>query len=104
MSSQALHIRPLTKQDQALLWDMLYHAIYVAPGQPPFARDIINAPDIWCYAAEWMIQPCDAGFAAEVDNKPVGAVWLRCWTGEQKGYGYVDASTPELTIALLPPV
>ena len=36
------------------------------------------------------------------DLTPIGAAWLRCWSGDQKGYGYVDDDTPELSIALLP--
>jgi GNAT superfamily N-acetyltransferase len=35
-------------------------------------------------------------------GKPFGAAWLRRWSGEESGYGFVDAATPELAISLLP--
>jgi GNAT superfamily N-acetyltransferase len=37
-----------------------------------------------------------------VDGEPVGAAWLRRWPGEERGYGFVDETTPELSMSLLP--
>ncbi|MEM8487953.1 MAG: GNAT family N-acetyltransferase [Bacteroidota bacterium] len=102
MTLPNVHIRPLTGDDHTFLLDILYHAIYVAPGEPLPARDILQQPDIRRYVADWMQHKGDAGFVAEVEGKSIGAVWLRCWTGEDKGYGFVDVTIPELSIALLP--
>ena len=38
----------------------------------------------------------------EAAGKPIGAVWLRQFTQLSPAYGYLDDTTPELSIALLP--
>ena len=49
-----------------------------------------------------MQHPDDLGFLAEKDGAPVGAAWLRRWSGSRRGYGFVDLVTPELSMSLLP--
>jgi ribosomal protein S18 acetylase RimI-like enzyme len=97
-------IRPITAADEACLWEMLYQAVYVPPGQPPLSRDILKQPEIACYVQGWG-RPGDLGLVAvdRGDQVPLAAAWLRLWTGEYKGFGYVDETTPELSIAVLPP-
>ncbi len=43
----------------------------------------------------------DYGFVVEVDSEPIGAVWMRRFSAEAPGYGYVDDDTPELSMAVL---
>jgi ribosomal protein S18 acetylase RimI-like enzyme len=96
-------LRPLTRADEPFLWEMLYHAIYVPEGTPPPPRDIVNEPELSRYVSGWG-GPDDFGLMA-VDAKtgrPVGAVWLRLMAGDNRGYGYVDGRTPELSMAVLP--
>jgi ribosomal protein S18 acetylase RimI-like enzyme len=80
---------------------MLYQALYVPPGQPPFPRDIVYEPNLSRYVQGWG-RADDLGFVALADGKPLGAVWLRLLPPDQPGFGYVDETTPELSIALLP--
>jgi len=96
-------IRPITLEDTHFLWEMLYEAIYVAEGVKPPAGDVLLQPDIRRYLQDWG-QPHDSGFVAldPVTSDPIGAVWLRLLVGDQKGYGYVDDETPELTVAVVP--
>jgi ribosomal protein S18 acetylase RimI-like enzyme len=61
----------------------------------------VQVPEIRRYVQNWG-QPDDFGFIALAGDKPVGAAWLRLLTGEEKGFGYVDETTPELSIAVLP--
>lgn len=94
-------LRPLTVTDEPFLWEMLYHAIYVPNGEPPVPRAIVQQPGIRCYVEGWG-RPGDMGVVALDGERPVGAAWLRLWPGKERGYGYLDAETPELSIALLP--
>lgn len=99
----SITIRPLTSEDQPFLWEMLYQALYVPEGNEPFPRDIVHRPEISRYAEDWGNRD-DTGFVAidEISQQPTGAVWIRLLTGENKGYGYVDDATPELSIAVTP--
>ena len=98
----SITIRPLTSEDQPFLWEMLYQALYVPEGGQPFPRDIIKIPEISRYAEGWGKRG-DRGFVAlDESNHLIGAVWIRLLKGENKGYGYVDDATPELSIAVTP--
>jgi ribosomal protein S18 acetylase RimI-like enzyme len=92
---------PIVASDEPFLWEMLYLALFVPPGKPPFPRDILLEPDIACYVQGWG-RPGDWGMLARDGEKPVGAIWLRQWIADERGYGYVSPDIPELSIALLP--
>jgi ribosomal protein S18 acetylase RimI-like enzyme len=95
--------RRATQDDEPFLWEILYQAIFVPPGAPSLPRDIVYRDDIVQYLEGWG-RPSDLGniVLASGDDEPVGAAWLRLWTGTARGHGYVDASTPELTVAIVP--
>lgn len=92
--------RPLTAEDEPLLWEMLQLAIYMPDGSKA-PQSLLEKPEIRRYVEGWG-QPHDRGFAAVVrgSGEAVGAVWTRLFTGENRGYGYIDDLTPELTIAI----
>jgi ribosomal protein S18 acetylase RimI-like enzyme len=94
-------LRPATSLDARFLSEMLYYAIYVPPGSPPPPREIVRHPELSCYVDGWG-RPGDMGFIATVNNRPVGAAWVRLLTGDGRGYGYVDDQTPELSLAVRP--
>lgn len=95
-------IRALTLADQRLLWEMLYLSLFVPNGSQPFERSILERPDISRYARDWG-RATDSGFVALAENnQPLGAIWLRVLTGDEKGYGYLDELTPELGMAVIP--
>lgn len=96
-------LRPLVESDESVLWDMLYHAIYVALGDSPPPRDVVRRPQLARYVRD-LGRPTDLGVLA-IDagtGDPIGAAWLRLLDGDNRGYGYVDDNTPELSIAVLP--
>jgi GNAT superfamily N-acetyltransferase len=87
----------LTPSDQSLIWELLYHAIYVPAGTELPSKAIVNEPDIAHYAENWG-QDGDMGYKALVDGVTAGAAWLRLL----QGYGDVADDIPELTIAVQP--
>lgn len=100
---QNIILRPLTPSDQPLLWEMLWHALYVPAGAAAPPREIVQQPALARYVEDWS-QEHDLGFAAveTASGLAIGAAWLRLFSSENRGYGYVDDATPELSIAVLP--
>jgi ribosomal protein S18 acetylase RimI-like enzyme len=96
-------VRELAREDEPFLWEMLYHALYVAPGQAPFPPEIVNEPEIARYVFDWG-RPHDRGFVAvgRATSQPAGAAWARLFTADDKGYGYINDETPEISVAVLP--
>lgn len=91
-------IRPATSADQALISEMQYQAFFVPPGGDPFPVSILDEPHIVKYHAEFGTRAGDVGMVAETAaGEPLGAAWVR----RVEGYGFVDADTPELGIAVL---
>lgn len=95
-------IGPASPADQPFLREMLYEALYVPPGSPPFPRSVIDEPSLALYVDGFGLQPGDVGFVARVDGTPIGAIWARMPAETQRGYGYVDDDTPELSMAVEP--
>jgi ribosomal protein S18 acetylase RimI-like enzyme len=95
--------RPIASTDEPFLWEMLYQALYVPEGSPPFPREILSQPEIRRYVENWG-RADDLGFVAltQTTRQPIGAAWIRLLKGENHGYGYIDDYTPELTIAVVP--
>jgi len=90
-------IRPGTPQDARFLRDMLRHAYY---WRTPEEDDAGRHP--MRYVENWG-RPGDAAVIALDDRGfPVGAAWYRLFARARPGYGFVDDSTPELSIAVVP--
>lgn len=96
--SDQVTVRTCFASDESFLREILYHAIFVPPGLPPPAKNIVEQPDIARYVQNFGQRPGDQGMLAELGSVPCGAVWVRLI----QGYGFVDSQTPELTIAVLP--
>ena len=97
----AILIRRATSRDESFLFEMLYEALFVAPGDTPFPRSVLDDPQIAQYVRGYG-RPGDAGLVAEAsDGSPIGAAWVRRFTDGDQGYAYVDDDTPELSIAIV---
>ena len=89
-------IREIQKQEYPLLDNFLYEAIFVPEGIEPPPKTIITSPELQVYVAHFGESKDDWGFGAEVDDKIVGAVWVRI----MDDYGHIDDKTPSLAISL----
>ena len=89
----ALVIRRGGPQDARFLRDMLRHALYW--------RERIPGSRTSRYVRGWG-RPEDTAVIALEGGFAVGAAWYRLFTAEEPGYGFVDESTPELAIAVVP--
>jgi GNAT superfamily N-acetyltransferase len=80
-------------QDLRFLRDMLHHAYYW--------RERVPGSLVSRYVRGWG-RPGDTAVIALENGFPVGAAWFRLFRGAEPGYGFVDESTPELAIAVVP--
>jgi ribosomal protein S18 acetylase RimI-like enzyme len=94
-------IRPILSKELPLLEDFLYEAIYQPAGSDPLPREVIRRPEIALYIEDFG-RPGDCCLVAEVDGRLAGAVWVRLFPDDRKGYGTLDSDTPELSISLYP--
>ena len=70
-------IREMTAQEYPLLDDFLYEAIFVPEGVDPPSKSIITAPELQVYVKGFGASKDDFALVAEVENKIIGAVWVR---------------------------
>ena len=89
-------IRPILAGEVGLLQDFLYEAIFVPEGLPAPPKSIINQPELQVYITGFGTKKDDICLAAEIDNKPIGAVWVRI----MNDYGHIDNDTPSFAISL----
>ena len=89
-------IRPISAGEVRLLQDFLYEAIFVPEGLPAPPKSIINQPELQVYITGFGTKKDDIGLVAEIDNKPIGAVWVRI----MDDYGHIDNDTPSFAISL----
>jgi uncharacterized protein len=96
-------VRPARTQDEEFLWDMLYEAACWRPDGPkPPRGEIFSTPELAHYVNDWG-RPGDAAVIAfdPHDGAKIGAAWYRLMPTEDPGYGFVDAVTPEISIAVV---
>lgn len=70
-------IRNLEKHDISFLCDMVYESAFVPEGQKPFPREILDDPSVSKYVDGWGKRSGDIGLIVEIENQPIGAIWLR---------------------------
>ena len=89
-------IRQMVPEEYPLLNDFLYEAIFIPDGTVPPPKNIIASPELQIYVDRFGSSKADFALVAEVEQKIVGAVWVRIIND----YGHIDDETPSLAIAL----
>lgn len=79
---------------------MLYDAIFVEEGQPKLPKSIIEEPSLAKYIANFGSNKYDLCLVAVENEELIGACWGRIFDENNKGYGFLDSETPELSIAI----
>ena len=91
-----INIREMKSKEHKLLDDFLYEAIFIPEGVEPPAKEIINSPQLQVYVQDFNTREGDICFVAQVDEKVVGAVWVRI----MDDYGHVEDGVPSFAISL----
>ena len=97
-----LQLRPGTPTDLSFLEEMLFEAFFWdASTDRPRLASFRNTMEFSKLLAGWG-RPGDRAIIAEQSGSPIGAAWLRLWTPDLHSYGFVDATTPEIAMAVRP--
>jgi ribosomal protein S18 acetylase RimI-like enzyme len=95
-------VRPATPADGWFLERMFVEAALWRPEWPKVElRELLVQPELARYFGGWG-RDGDHALIAEEGTEPAGAAWVRLFTAEAPGYGFVDAATPELGLAVVP--
>ena len=92
-----------TPDDEGFLWEMLYEAVFTPPGRPRPSRNILLEPAIARYVTGWGRAGDTGVVAVHGDSgQAAGAAWFRRFPSDAPVYGFVNAETPELAMAVRP--
>lgn len=89
-------IRRIKENEIGVLEDFLYEAIFIPEGVEPPAKEIIRQPELQVYISDFGKYKDDIGLVAELNDKIIGAVWVRI----MNDYGHIDDDTPSVAISL----
>lgn len=95
-----MNIRPIETSEHHLMEDFLYLAVHQPDPNNLIPRSVIDVPEIRNYISEFGTKSADFCLIAENNQEILGMVWVRILAEEIKGYGFVDAQTPEFAIAV----
>ena len=96
-----LMIREILAEEYHILDDMLYEAIFQPEGCEPIPRNVTQIPEVKQYIDGFGSAKDDYCLVAGLNDRIIGAVWVRILAGNIKGYGNIDDQTPEFSVSLL---
>ncbi|MGN7416540.1 N-acetyltransferase family protein [Paenibacillus sp. SAF-068] len=100
MTMTNYHVRPIKEEDIPFLWEMLYASLHTREDDEPLPIESVHTPELSKYVKDWGREG-DLGYiAVDQHDKRLGSITLRFYTDQNAGYGYVDAVTPEMGMAV----
>lgn len=98
-------VRPSIGEEE-FLWEMLYAAVHWGSGEPgpkPPPEQLLAEPGLRRYLAGWGREGDFAVVAEDPrSGRKIGAAWYRLFPASAPGYGFVNATTPDIVIAVVP--
>ncbi|MGB3257934.1 MAG: GNAT family N-acetyltransferase [Ornithinimicrobium sp.] len=87
--------------DADFLVQMLVVAAFWRSDRPPGSvREVLSQPQLAHYVTGWP-RADDLGVIALDGEQSVGAAWVRLFPRSDPGYGFVNATTPELSMGVV---
>jgi GNAT superfamily N-acetyltransferase len=98
--STSIQLRQGSAADLDFLKEMLFEAFFWDPSiKRPSFISFREEPEFVKLLTDWGRRG-DRSLIAEANRVPVGAAWFRLWSPELHSYGFVDAHTPEIAMAV----
>jgi GNAT superfamily N-acetyltransferase len=96
-----MQIRSAVSGDLDFVREMGYEAAMWRPGatRPPL-EEVLAEPHFARYLSAWGRSGDAAVVAEDERGTPIGAAWYRVFNAAEPGYGFVDETIPELSIAV----
>ncbi|NJM52133.1 MAG: GNAT family N-acetyltransferase [Blastocatellia bacterium] len=94
-----IEIHEMKSVEYEFLREMLYEAIYFPFENEKLPKSIVDEPALAKYIRDFGRRG-DFAFVLVDENELVGAAWSRLFAESEKSYGFIDAETPEFSIAV----
>lgn len=95
------HVRSVETGDVPFLWEMLYASLHTQGDDEPLEPGIVHSPELSKYVEGWG-RAGDFGYiAVDTLGRRLGSITLRLYAEHNAGYGYVNAATPEMGMAVI---
>lgn len=94
-------VRPIETEDVPFLWEMLYASLHTQAGDEPLESGIVHSPELSKYVEGWGREGDFGYIAVDTLGRRLGSITLRLYDEQNAGYGYVNAATPEMGMAVI---
>lgn len=93
-------IRPINANEIGFLEEMLYETLFVEEGDIKLPKSILYESALSRYFNNFGKGVFDICYVAEINEMLIGAIWGRRFSEAEKGYGFIHAHSPELSMAI----